>query len=109
MKLQPKEEVIEFTDKLADIYGDFLEIVDIGDSYKGTIKGDIPTKFGTFKWAIIIHKLGKFAKVQLLDENSNVLFEKELEDFATIEKEKLEEKIDKIVEDFLVKAKQQRT
>ena len=109
MKLEPTEEVIEFTDKLANVYGDFLEIVDVGDSYRGITKGDIPTKFGKFKWAIIIHKLGKFAKVQLLDENENVLFEKELESFSKIEEEQLEDKIDEIIEDFLIKAKQQRS
>jgi len=109
MSLQPTEDVIIFTDKLADVYGDFLEIVDIGDCYRGVIRGDIPTKFGKFKWAIVIHKLGKFVKVQLLDEEEKILFEDELKEFQEIDKDELEERIDLIIEIFLLKAKEMRT
>ena len=47
-------------------------------------------------------------KVQLLDEEEKILFEDELKEFQEIDKEELEERIDSIVEKFLLKAKEMR-
>jgi len=101
------EEVIKVLDDLAEIIGKNMDVVEDGDKIKVIALDIIETKFGNFMWAALIHKKGDFMRIQLLDVDGNTLFEEPLNDYLTLEKRELEDKIDSIVEKMLVKAKEQ--
>lgn len=103
------EKVFNVLDTLAEIIGKNMDVVENKETMKVISLDNIDTKFGVFMWAAIIHKKGDFMNIQLLDKDSNVLFEEPLSEFIGLDRRALEDKIDEVVEKMLVKAKQATT